>query len=67
MTEMSDYYDNMYRENKNVMVKCGGRIGGGEMCWAVEGKQIKRAINACLTAKNYRERMLLLDTNDIRQ
>jgi len=50
-------------ENKNVIIKYGGRIYGK----AVDGKQVMMAMTECPMARSSRERMLLRETSDVRQ
>jgi len=38
----------MHGENKNVIIKYGGRIYGKEMSSAVVGKQIMRGMISCM-------------------
>ena len=55
----------MHDENKNVIIKYGGRIYAKEMSWAVDGKQVMRGMTECPMARNSRERMLLRETSDV--
>ena len=41
----------MYGENKNVIIKYGGRIYGKEISWAIDGKQVQRGMIECPVAK----------------
>jgi len=68
---VDDYgvHESVYGENKKCyrLVKCGKGFAEKGMSCAAVRKQIKRVIIECSMARNSKEWMRPLETNDIRQ